>query len=410
MEYSANGVRIWGRDIEEATVRQAEMTNRLPILGGPVALMPDAHVGLGSTVGSVIATDGAVIPAAVGVDIGCGMAAVRLDGLDASRLPDDINTLMPLIHKSVPAGVGQAGLAHTDIEKAIGLPELESLTPKELSKAESQVGSLGSGNHFFEMGIDEADRVWIVLHSGSRGVGNLIAQRHIKTAKKWYFENIGDHLESNDLAYFLESSVEFQTYISSMLWAQDYAELNREVMLKNALKEIFRWFSEHGLNVRGDDWINCHHNFTALERHCITCSRNDNHDTSCGGNDTTHDISNLWITRKGAIKAAVGDRGIIPGSMGTSTYIVRGLGNPLSYDSCSHGAGRLMSRKRAKEEFTPESLSKLMEGKVWNDSSAQALVDEHPNAYKDIHRVMEDQADLVEVEHVLNQVLNYKGA
>lgn len=388
MQTTSNGVRVWGRDIEDATIRQAEMTNRLPILAGPVALMPDAHVGLGSTVGSVIATNGAVIPSAIGVDIGCGMAAVRLDGLTASRLPDDINTLMPLIEKAVPAGVGQGRDSRTDIGRKIGMPA-EGLTPREFEKAETQAGSLGSGNHFFEMGVDENEDVWIVLHSGSRGVGNLVAQRHIKTAKKWYVDNIGDQLESSDLAYFLDSSAEFAAYIDSMLWAQNYAKLNREIMLREALKQIVRWFAERDLSVTQADEINCHHNFTQKEVH--------------GGNE-------MWITRKGAIKADVNDRGIIPGSMGTSTYIVRGRGNALSYNSCSHGAGRLMSRKRAKDEFTTDSLVELMEGKVWNASSARSLIDEHPNAYKDIHRVMEDQSDLVEVEHVLNQVLNYKGA
>lgn len=387
MYETRNGVRVWGRDIEDGTIRQAEMTNRLPILAGPVALMPDAHVGLGSTVGSVIPTAGAVIPSAIGVDIGCGMAAVRFDGLTAAQLPDDIDTLMPLVERSIPAGVGVGHEIGIDVEKKIGLPK-EGLTPKESEKASLQAGSLGSGNHFFEMGIDQNDGVWIVLHSGSRGVGNMVAQRHIKTAKSWYVENVGDQLESKDLSYFLDSSPEFSAYIDSMLWAQDYARLNREIMLKRALDAVTRWFAEHGLTVTKADEINCHHNFTQKEVH--------------GDNE-------IWVTRKGAIKAGVGDRGIIPGSMGTSTYIVRGKGNPLSYNSCSHGAGRLMSRSEAKRRLDTESLRAAMDGKVWNTGSAKSLVDEHPDAYKDIDRVMEDQSDLVEVEYVLDQVLNYKG-
>ena len=374
----------WASDIDPGTVRQAEKTARLPIVEGHVALMPDAHVGIGATVGSVIPTRGAVIPAAVGVDIGCGMVAAELD-VSEDQLPDALEALLSRIAKVIPAGVGQghdrvAGKA--DRWLAAHKPATE-LADKQVAKVTKQFGTLGSGNHFFELCVDERSRVWVVLHSGSRGIGNQLAQMHIAKARH-LATRLQLRLEDPDLAYFVEGTPEFRAYITDMLWAQDYARANRDQMMDNAMREVFA-FIGHGRETRR---INCHHNFTQQEVH--------------GGAD-------LWITRKGAIKADHGDLGVIPGSMGTRSYIVAGKGNETSWTSCSHGAGRRHSRTQAKKLFTPADLAVQMAGKVWLDQRADALVDEIPSAYKDIDQVMADQADLVEVRHTLRQVLNYKG-
>ncbi len=246
-----------------------------------------------------------------------------------------------------------------------------------------QFGTLGSGNHFFELCVDERGRVWVVLHSGSRGIGNQLAQMHIAKARR-LAKDLQLRLEDPDLAYFVEGTPEFEAYIADMLWAQDYARANRDQMMDNAMREVFAFI---GLG-RETQRINCHHNFTQRE---------------------VHDGTELWITRKGAIKADVGDLGVIPGSMGTRSYIVPGKGNAASWTSCSHGAGRRHSRTQAKKLFTTADLAQQMQGKVWLDKRADALVDEIPSAYKDIDQVMADQADLVEVLHTLHQVLNYKG-
>lgn len=380
-----DNVRIWGSDIEEATVQQAMKTSRLSILGGPVALMPDAHVGLGSTVGSVIPTKGAVIPAAIGVDIGCGMAAVKF-ALKSHQLPDDMAGLMPYVHKAIPAGVGKghdgSGI-EVHVQKILGwTPRIEA--QKLQGTAISQCGTLGSGNHFFEVCLDEEGSVWIVLHSGSRGIGNQLARKHIEGAKGLMKERFVK-LEDPDLAYLVEGEQSFQNYIEDMLWAQGYAALNRKVMLAASVDAFYRFL---GISPKVVRTINCHHNFTQQEQ--------------VNGVD-------MWVTRKGAIKADLGDAGIIPGSMGACTYIVSGLGNPDSYNSCSHGAGRRLSRSQAKKQFTREDLVTAMEGRVWNDDSGSALVDEIPQSYKDIHQVMEDQQDLVKTEHVLSQIFNFKG-
>jgi RNA-splicing ligase RtcB len=374
----------WASDIEPDTIRQAEKTARLPIVSGPVALMPDAHVGLGATVGSVIPTENAVIPAAVGVDIGCGMIAAELD-VTEDQLPDSLDSLLVRIEAAIPAGVGQG---HDDVSRnadawlAANTPATD-LSTEQASKAAKQFGTLGSGNHFVEVCVDERARVWIVLHSGSRGIGNQLAQMHIATARRLAAE-LELRLEDKDLAYFMEGTPEFQAYITDMLWAQDYARANRDQMMDNALREVFA-FLGFGRQTR---LINCHHNFTERETH--------------GGQE-------LWITRKGAIKADTGDLGVIPGSMGTRSYIVRGKGNAESWTSCSHGAGRRHSRTQAKKLFSEADLAQFMEGKTWQADRARSLVDEIPSAYKDIDQVMADQADLVEVLHTLHQVLNYKG-
>lgn len=367
----------WGSDVEEATLEQAAKASRLPFIRGHIALMPDAHVGMGAAIGSVIPTQGAIIPAAVGVDIGCGMIAVETPLL-ADVLPDDLARLHSYIEKVVPAGVGSGHSEWQNIE----LPA--HFTDKERRTAATQFGSLGSGNHFVEVCLDERDRVWVVLHSGSRGIGNQLATKHIECARglmKRYFIS----LEDRDLAYLVEGTPEFAAYISDMQWAQSYALGNREAMMDAVLTQL-RGFI--GFHFEETLRINSHHNFARVE---------------------AHHGRNVWLTRKGAIKAGAGDLGVIPGSMGTRSYIVRGLGNPASYNSCSHGAGRRMSRTAARQNLTVSSLVEAMDGRVWNDKQAAALLDEHPDSYKDIDQVMADQADLVEIVHTLRQILNYKG-
>ncbi len=373
----------WASDLDPKAAEQAARTARLPFIDGHVALMPDAHVGIGATVGSVIPTRDAIIPAAVGVDIGCGMVAVETDVV-ASDLPDNLDVLMPLIARRIPAGVGKGH------DYAVAAATYESLgehatefTPKQDATAATQFGTLGSGNHFVEVCVDERDRVWTVLHSGSRGIGNQLAQRHIEKAKR-EMARLFVVLEDPDLAYFVQGTPEFAAYVSDMLWAQRYAMASRAVMSERAVRSLLEVVGR-GSAVRT---INCHHNFTQQETH--------------GGRE-------VWVTRKGAIKAAAGDEGVIPGSMGTRSYVVRGLGNAASYDSCSHGAGRRLSRSQAKRQLTVESLVEAMAGKAWLGDRASALLDEHPSAYKDIDQVMADQRDLVEIQHTLSQVFNYKG-
>lgn len=382
----SKGLLSWGTDVEDATLEQAARTARLPFVVGHVALMPDAHVGFGSTIGSVIPTEGAVIPAAVGVDIGCGMIATLSD-LRAGDLPDSLARLMPLVEQRVPAGVGGSHRKVPDggagAVAALGRPSTE-LTARQEQTVMSQFGTLGSGNHFVEVCLDEDDRVWLVLHSGSRGIGNQLAQRAITEAKglmqQWFVR-----LEDPDLAYLVQGTPAFDTYIADMLWAQAYAFGSRQQMMAAAERSLFEVVGR-GSVVRT---INCHHNFTQRERH--------------RGKD-------LWITRKGAIKADVGDEGVIPGSMGTRSYIVSGKGSAASFTSCAHGAGRRMSRSQARRDLTVDSLTEAMGDRTWNADRAKALLDEHPSSYKSIDQVMADQQDLVSVQHVLRQVFNYKGS
>ena len=374
----------WASEVDPQTILQAEKTARLPIVEGHVALMPDAHVGIGATVGSVIPTKGAVIPAAVGVDIGCGMVAAELD-VTEDQLPDTLEPLLLRIERAIPAGVGRGhDTVERNADRWLGAhkPATE-LSADRVSKAAKQFGTLGSGNHFFELCVDERTRVWVVLHSGSRGIGNQLAQAHIAKARKLAADAMLQ-LEDKDLAWFVQGTPEFQAYITDMLWAQDYALANREQMMDNAMAEVFA-FLGFGVETRR---INCHHNFTQPE---------------------THDGKELWVTRKGAIRADLGDFGVIPGSMGTRSYIVEGKGNAASWTSCSHGAGRRHSRTQAKKVFSNADLVKAMDGIVWQTKHAVHLLDEIPGAYKDIDVVMADQADLVTVLHTLRQVLNYKG-
>jgi RNA-splicing ligase RtcB len=374
----------WASDIDPGTIRHAEKTARLPIVEGHVALMPDAHIGMGATIGSVIPTSGAVIPSAVGVDIGCGMIAAELD-VTEDQLPDTLEPLLGLVERAIPAGVGKGHdtVARNAEAWLAGHQPATELAADRATKAAKQFGTLGSGNHFLELCVDERGRCWVVLHSGSRGIGNQLAQAHIAKARILARDAMVD-LEDKDLAWFVQGTPEFDAYIADMLWAQDYARANRDQMMDNAMREVFAFL---GFG-RETQRINCHHNFTEQEMHAGR---------------------RLWITRKGAIKADVGDLGVIPGSMGTRSYIVTGKGNPASWTSCSHGAGRRHSRTQAKKLFNPGDLAQQMQGKVWLADRASALVDEIPSAYKDIDQVMADQADLVEVLHTLRQVLNYKG-
>jgi tRNA-splicing ligase RtcB len=346
--------------------------------------MPDAHVGKGATVGSVIPTRGAVIPSAVGVDIGCGMVAAELD-VTEGQLPDTIEPLLDRIERAIPAGVGRGHdevAANADRWLAAHEPATQ-LSAAQAERAAKQFGTLGSGNHFFELCVDERGRLWVVLHSGSRGIGNQLAMVNIGKART-LAKALELRLEDPDLAYFTEGTPEFAAYIADMLWAQEYARANRDQMMDNAMHEVFA-FLGFGRETRR---INCHHNFTERE---------------------VHDGRELWVTRKGAIRADTSDLGVIPGSMGTRSYIVAGKGNAASWRSCSHGAGRRHSRTRAKKLFTEADLAEQMAGKVWLSSRANALLDEIPSAYKDIDQVMADQTDLVEVRHTRRQVLNYKG-
>ena len=384
-----NNLAVWGADnIDYNTLLQAEKIARLPILGGHVALMPDAHVGIGATVGSVIATENAVIPAAVGVDIGCGMIALRLS-LKSSQLPDTLEPLLQALEVAVPAGVGKRNpnnLEHTAFGWVSSHDNHSPFSAQEFEQACAQVGTLGSGNHFVEVCVDEEDYVWLVLHSGSRGIGNKLATRHIEAAKfEHRFEGRAP-LEDPDLAWLEKGHDAFDAYIEDMLWAQEYAMVNREVMMRS-FHTAFR--NQPGLpDYKMMTAVNCHHNFSRLEE---------------------HNGRKVWVTRKGAIHADRGRMGVIPGSMGTGTYIVRGLGEPLSYNSASHGAGRRMSRGQAKRELSEVTFREQMGEKTWQRSMSHSLIDESPGAYKDVKSVMAAQSDLVEIIHSLHSVLNYKG-
>lgn len=390
MPVKRENILSWGSDVEEGTIQQAAMASRLPFISGHLALMADAHVGKGSTVGSVIPTKGAIIPAAVGVDIGCGMIASQTK-LTASDLPDSLDSLMPLIERSIPAGVGKGHKQDRDYNWPDDLRRRGALRGTDLTSAQqntavTQFGTLGSGNHFVEVCLDENDGVWVVLHSGSRGIGNQLASWHINEAKS-LMRKLFIKLEDPDLAYFVEKTPEFEAYIADLLWAQEYAMGNREEMMDQALEALSAVVGRLGFDIE-ESRINCHHNYTAQEN---------------------HNGQNVWLTRKGAIRAREGDLGVIPGSMGTRSYIVEGLGSAASYNSCSHGAGRRLSRGQAKRTLDLAEFQAQMQGVTWNSNRAESLLDEAPGAYKLIDQVMEDQKDLVRVVHTLHAVLNYKG-
>jgi tRNA-splicing ligase RtcB len=376
----------WASVLEPATREQAVRTSEMPFVRPHLALMPDAHLGKGATVGSVIPTVAAVMPAAVGVDIGCGMIAVRTQltgaGLDRHRL----RSLREAVERAVPLSAGHynkrlTGTARARVEQLRSIAGATSAD--DVSKNwPLQLGSLGSGNHFIEVTLDERDRVWLFLHSGSRGVGNRLAQRHIDVARGLARQR-GERLPDPDLAYLEEGTPEFDAYIRDLRWAQHFALLNREEMMDRLVECVADWAREP---VEEQERINCHHNFTQLEEHYG---------------------ERVWLSRKGAIEARVGQPGLIPGSMGTASYVVVGKGNPESLRSSPHGAGRLHSRRSARRTFTQAQLREAMRGIEFRDTSA--FLDEIPAAYKDIDQVMSDAADLVDVRHTLHQVVNVKG-
>lgn len=390
MEKISNRLLNWASLLEDKTRDQAVTTSRMPFIHPHVALMPDAHLGLGATVGSVIPTLGAVMPAAVGVDIGCGMIAVRTQFTrdDVAAVAAPLSALREAIERAIPLSAGGknnrvVATAEPRIAELTRMADEIGFDPTVYVKDwQRQLGSLGSGNHFIEVSLDETDTVWLFLHSGSRGVGNRIAGHHIKVAQalmtKWWID-----LADRDLAYLVEGTPEFDAYIAELRWAQHFALLNREEMMDRVIRQTSEYF---GAAVVEHERINCHHNFTELERHF--------------GKE-------VWVSRKGAISAREGQLGLIPGSMGTASYVVAGRGNPLALHSSPHGAGRQFSRTAARKEFTIEQLREAMTGIEFRDTDA--FLDEIPQAYKPIDRVMADAADLVEIRHTLRQIVNVKG-
>lgn len=376
----------WASILEDNTREQAERTASMPFIWPHVALMPDAHLGMGATVGSVIPTDGAIIPAAVGVDIGCGMIAVRTQFTADDLAGRDLNVLHGQISRSVPLSAGNRNQKiRASAEPRIAeLSDLPGAGQAHGAAAHwpQQLGSLGSGNHFIELSLDEGDGVWLFLHSGSRGVGNKLAQKHIKVAQEQCRKRFVD-LPDRDLAYLVEGEPEFDAYIEALRWAQRFAYLNREEMMDRCVDQLGRFL---GTEVERHETVNCHHNYTERE---------------------THFGREVWLSRKGAISARAGQLGLIPGSMGTASYVVAGKGNMPSLMSSPHGAGRNHSRTAARRLFTRSDLDKRMAGIAWGHSDA--FLDEHPDAYKDIDVVMADAADLVEVRHTLRQIVNVKG-
>ena len=393
-------VKVWTRDIEDEALQQLLNVAQLPIVHGHVAAMPDVHAGIGATVGSVIPTRGAIIPAAVGVDIGCGMNAVRLS-LRASDLPDNLHRIRSAIERAVPIGFAQheaskvKGSRHQRTARSLdqGLDRIVGKHPALMKMQRRfnetwmcQLGTLGGGNHFIELCLDGEQRLWVMLHSGSRGIGNVIGRYFIEAARKDMMRH-RVALPDQNLAYFSEGSDWFDDYVEAVSWAQDYALLNRQEMMRLVLEVLQRELppSLNAWKVESEA-INCHHNYVARE---------------------THWGEDLFVTRKGAISARTGEFGIIPGSMGARSYIVRGLGNEESLCSCSHGAGRRMSRTAAKRKFSQRDLEEQTRGVECRKDGG--VIDEIPGAYKDIDEVMANQRDLVEVVHTLKQVLCVKG-
>jgi tRNA-splicing ligase RtcB len=392
VEHLSDKLLSWASILDEQARLQAERTASLPFVRPHVALMPDAHLGKGATVGSVLPTEGAIIPAAVGVDIGCGMIAVRTPWtVEEVRGRGPLAPLRGDIERAVPLSAGKYNKRLTDTAKA-RVTALEEYG-EELGVLGSvnatapnwpmQLGSLGSGNHFIEVTADERQRVWLFLHSGSRGVGNKIASKHIAIAQERARRERLD-LPDRDLAWLEEGTAEFDRYIAELRWAQRFALLNREEMMDRVAACL-------ATHMRADatpelERINCHHNFTQRER---------------------HDGVDLWVSRKGAIQARKGQDGLIPGSMGTASYVTSGLGNPLALESAPHGAGRAYSRNAARRTFTRAQLEEAMAGIEWRHSDV--FLDEIPAAYKPVDVVMEDAKDLVEIRHTLRQLVNVKG-
>jgi tRNA-splicing ligase RtcB (3'-phosphate/5'-hydroxy nucleic acid ligase) len=396
-----DNVKMWtdGVPVEPDALKQIANIASLPILAGHVAVMPDVHLGRGATVGSVIPTRGAIIPSAVGVDIGCGMMAVRTT-LAGSDLPDSLKAIRTQIERDVPVGfaahddpvsVGGEGLSGVAIGRRMkalkarydALRIMARIGKFDHARVWRQIGTLGGGNHFIELCLDEDQHVWVMLHSGSRNVGNNIGQVAIATARR-LAERADVHLPDRDLAWLSEGSPEFDEYVEGLLWAQDYAALNRDTMMHLVLLALARFF--HGELAVEESAVNCHHNYAIREEHFG---------------------AEMWVTRKGAVSARAGELGIIPGSMGTRSYLVRGKGHAAAYHSCSHGAGRRMSRTEAKRRFSREDLVAQTSGVECRKDAG--VIDELPSAYKDVDAVMAAQTDLVEVVHTLKQVLCVKG-
>ena len=387
--HSSKMIKSWTKGVpfEEEAKKQLQNIAELPFIYKWIAAMPDVHLGIGATVGSVIPTTKAVIPSAVGVDIGCGMMAVKTN-LSAKDLPDSLSDIRSSIESVVP--LGQAG--HNKLPKTVesqwagiadtynGIIERHPLAAAK--KREVQLGTLGGGNHFIELCLDESDSLWMMLHSGSRGLGNRIGNYFISLAKK-DMEKWMIHLPDKDLAYFPQGTEHFEQYMIAVSWAQEFARINREIMMKHILEVLLKNFPFMKVEKQA---INCHHNYVEIENHYG---------------------QNVYITRKGAVRARKGDLGIIPGSMGAKSYIVRGLGNEESFHSCSHGAGRVMSRTKAKQLISLEEHRKATKGVECRKD--KGVLDESPRAYKDIDKVMEAQKDLVEILHSLKQVVCIKG-
>lgn len=384
-EQLAKKLISWASVLEDATREQAVTTSRLPFIHPHLALMPDAHLGKGATVGSVIPTDRAIIPAAVGVDIGCGMIAVRTQ-FTVGDLPADRQSVRTRIEKTVPLSAGaynKGVFADFTQERIRTLTEACDFDLDRYARNwPMQLGSLGSGNHFIEISIDDEDRVWLFLHSGSRGVGNKIAQHHIKQAQK-IMKQYWIELEDPDLAYLVEGTPEFSSYLSELRWAQAFALANREEMMDRVVLAVEEWI---GAVVQRELVVNCHHNYTVKEQHFGR---------------------SLWISRKGAIDAHDGVWGLIPGSMGTRSYVVQGKGNRAALCSAPHGAGRRLSRSAARKQFTVADLRAAMGDIEYRDTDA--FIDEIPAAYKDVEQVMADAADLVDIRYRLRQIVNVKG-
>lgn len=385
-------VKIFTNDIDSDSIEQLKKMAQLQFIYSHIAVMPDVHVGKGATVGSVIPTKNAIIPAAVGVDIGCGMNAVRLN-LKASQLPDNLAPLRHAIERKVPVGfelhkqIKAKASSIIPLEKRLQPiiqkhPGLVRMLRKFDATWQKQLGTLGGGNHFIELCLDENQDVWIMLHSGSRGLGNVIGTYFIELAKKEAQHRFG-HVPDKDLSYFAEGSASFNDYVEAVEWAQNYAFENRREMMRLILEAIRPLLPPFQMTKKA---INCHHNYVSRENHF--------------GED-------LLITRKGAIRAGQDELGIIPGSMGARSYIVKGKANPESFCSCSHGAGRKMSRNKAKLLFSQDDLIQQTQGIECRKDAG--VIDEIPSAYKDIDQVMANQSDLIEIVHTLKQILCIKG-
>lgn len=385
-----NPAKLWVKDLEEDAVRQIRNVANMPFINSHVAVMPDAHYGKGATVGTVIATTGAIIPAAVGVDIGCGMSALRL-GFKIDKIGGDEKTreLRHSLERSIPVGFNSNSVIDERAAKAyselLKLPR--TFTNDQYCGADKQLGTLGGGNHFIEICRDKDDNAWLMLHSGSRNIGKTLAEVHINKAKglmKSYFIDLPDA----DLSYLVQGTKEFNEYLADLLWCQAFAKASRREMVLRALKDIAHhvWGTYVDPDAFVTMWIDCHHNYTNMEHHFGR---------------------NVWVTRKGAVSAKKGEYGIIPGSMGTRSFIVRGLGNADSFNSCSHGAGRRMSRSQARKQFTEKDMAEQTAGVECRKDAD--VIDEIPGSYKDIQDVMDNQADLVEPIYELKQILCVKG-